>query len=47
MFNMMMYADDTTFYCNLSDTSEVLKNSIREWLSANKLSLNTKQKQNV
>ena len=47
IFNMMMYADDTTLYCNLSDTSEVLINSeinrICEWLSANKLSLNTKK----
>ena len=36
-----MYADDTTLYCNLSDTKEI--NKICEWVSANNLSLNTKK----
>ena len=45
MFNMMMYADDTTLYCNLSQhihafeiNTELVK--VKEWLSSNKLSLN-------
>ena len=44
MFNMMMYFDDTTLYCNLSQhihefeiNSELVK--VKEWLSSNKLSL--------
>ena len=46
-FDMMMYADDTTLYCNLSDISEGLINleliGICDWLAANKLSLNAKK----
>ena len=43
-----MYADDTTLYCNLDDsTSETLLNNkltkITDWLSSNKLSLNVKK----
>ena len=42
---MLMYADDTTLYCNLNGVnSEVAINNelskISEWLSSNKLSLN-------
>ena len=45
LFNMVMYADDTTLYCNLSNnTNENDLNSelhkISEWLASNKLSLN-------
>ena len=45
LFNMVMYADDTTLYCNLSNnTNEKDLNSelhkISEWLTSNKLSLN-------
>ena len=45
---MMMYADDTTLYCNLNEnTTEVEINrelfKISGWLSSNKLSLNTKK----
>ena len=41
LFNMVMYADDTTFYCNLSNnTNENDLNSerhkISEWLASNK-----------
>ena len=47
-FSMLMYADDTTLYCNLDDsTSEMLLNNeltkITDWLSSNKLSLNVKK----
>ena len=43
-----MYADDTTLYCNLDDsTSDILLNNeltkITDWLSSNKLSLNVKR----
>ena len=48
LFNMVMYADDTTLYCNLSNnanerylSSELNKNS--EWLASNKLSLNVRK----
>ena len=45
IFHMLMYADDTTLYCNLNGVnSEVNINNelskISEWLSSNKLSLN-------
>ena len=45
---MLMYADDTTLYCNLDDlTSDILLNNeltkITDWLSSNKLSLNVKK----
>ena len=40
---MVMYADDTTLYCNLGDLSENIINNeltkVSEWLAANKLSL--------
>ena len=44
LFNMVMYADDTTLYCNMSNnTNENYFNSelynINEWLASNKLSL--------
>ena len=45
VFDMLMYADDTTLYCNIKQdigeeviNAELLK--LWEWLSANKLSLN-------
>ena len=41
---MLMYADDTTLYCNINDAnSEQVNNElckISDWLSSNKLSLN-------
>ena len=45
---MLMYADDTTLYCNLNGVnSEVNINNellkISEWLSSNKLSLNIRK----
>ena len=45
---MVMYADDTTLYCNLSyNTNENDLNSelhkISEWLASNKLSLNAQK----
>ena len=45
---MLAYADDTTLYFNLDDsTSEILLNTeltkISDWLSSNKLSLNVKK----
>ena len=44
---MVMYADDTTIYCNLGDLSGDIINNIftkvSEWLVANKLSLNVKK----
>ena len=47
-FDMLMYADDTTLYCNLSDNlnEAVINNElnkITDWLSSNKLSLNVKK----
>ena len=46
LFNMIMYADDTTLYCDIKDVPnyenvlnvELCK--ITNWLAANKLSLN-------
>ena len=48
LFNMVMYADDTTLYCNLSNnTNENDLNSelhkISEWLASNELSLNAQK----
>ena len=48
IFHMLMYADDTTLYCNLNGVnSEVNINNelskISEWLLSNKLSLNIKK----
>ena len=48
VFSMLMYADDTTLYCNLDDsTSEILLNNeptkITDWLSSNKLSVMLKK----
>ena len=45
IFDMLMYANDTTFYCNISQniTAEVINGEllkINPWLGANKLSLN-------
>ena len=45
LFGMLMYADDTTLYCNINDTiTENIVNDelihICDWLAANKLSLN-------
>ena len=48
LFNMLMYADDTTLYCNMSNnTNENDLNSelhkISEWLASNKLSLHSQK----
>ena len=48
VFKMLMYADDTTLYCNLNDTNcETFCNNelfkISDWLSSNKLSINIKK----
>ena len=48
VLNMLMYADDTTLYCNINQTvTEIQINAELEkmnaWLSANKLSLNVKK----
>ena len=45
---MLMYADDTTLYCNLNGVNSEIKinnelSKISEWLSSNKLSLNIKK----
>ena len=45
---MLMYADDTTLYCNLNGVNFEVKlnnelSKISEWLSSNKLSLNIKK----
>jgi len=45
IFDMLMYADDTTLYCNLNqDVNEAVINNelvkVNNWLSSNKLSLN-------
>ena len=45
IFDMLMYADDTTLFCNLTDTITVdvineELSKICDWLGANKLSLN-------
>ena len=48
LFNIAMYADDTTLYCNLfNNTNENYLNSelhkISEWLASNKLPLNAQK----
>ena len=48
VFEMLMYADDTTLYCNMCHTlnDELINNELHKitnWLSANKLSLNVKK----
>ena len=48
VFEMLMYADDTTLYCNMCHTlnEEIINNELHKitnWLSANKLSLNVKK----
>ena len=45
---MLMYADDTTLYCNLNqNTCAIVINNeldkISEWLSSNRLSLNVRK----
>ena len=40
--NMLMYADDTTLYCNINNNSNEIEINT-EWLSSNKLSLNAKK----
>ena len=45
VFNMVMYADDTTLFCNIDNnvTEDVINREllkVYEWLGANKLSLN-------
>ena len=45
VFNMVMYADDTTLFCNIDNnmTEDVINREllkVREWLGANKLSFN-------
>ena len=45
VFNMLMYADDTTLYCNIDQnvSEEVINNElskVSQWLTANKLSIN-------
>ena len=45
VFNMLMYADDTTLYCNIDQnvSEEVINNKlskVSQWLAANKLSIN-------
>ena len=48
VFSMLMYADDTTLYCNINNANSgtILNNElckISDWLSSNKLSLNVKK----
>ena len=51
VFNLLMYADDTTLYCYLDDIKsdnkeQILNNELQrvyEWLNANKLSLNERK----
>ena len=48
VFSVLMYADDTTLYCNLNNAnSDIILNNelciISDWLSSNKLSLNVKK----
>ena len=48
VFSMLMYADDTTLYCNINNAnSDIILNTelckISDWLSSNKLSLNVKK----
>ena len=45
VFNMLMYADDTTLYCNIDQnvSEKVINNElskVSQWLAANKLSIN-------
>ena len=47
-FKMLMYADDTTLYCNIDQNvdEDTINNELAkiwEWLIVNKLSLNTKK----
>ena len=47
-FDMMMYADDTTIYCNINkNVNEIVINAelekVNKWLCSNKLSLNIKK----
>ena len=44
-FDMLMYADDTTIYCNISqNVNEIVMNAelekVNKWLCSNKLTLN-------
>ena len=48
VFSMLMYANDTTLYCNINNAnSDIILNNelckISDWLSLNKLSLNVKK----
>ena len=48
VFSMLMYADDTTLYCNINKAnSDIILNNelckISDWLFSNKLSLNVKK----
>ena len=48
-FDMLMYADDTTIYCNINqNVNEIVINAelekVNKWLCSNKLSLNIKKK---
>lgn len=48
VFEMLMYADDTTLFCNITNNSNEAQinralENITEWLASNKLSLNTKK----
>ena len=48
LFNMVIYTEDTTFYCNLSNNANGIYlnselNKISEWLASNKLSLNARK----
>ena len=48
IFNMLMYADDTTLYCNIgNETTEhdinIELSKVYRWLSSNKLSINVKK----
>ena len=47
---MMMYADDTTLYCNIdqNESDEVINmelSKVSQWLAVNKLSLNIAKNQ--
>ena len=48
-FKMIMYADDTTLYCNIEnrkhrkDTINKKLSNIHQWFTSNKLSLNIKK----
>ena len=51
VFSMLMYADDTTFYCNINNAnSDIILNNelckIGDWLSSNKLSLKSWRSEN-